>query len=200
MKKLVLSLVAVFAFAFATQAQTEKGNVLVGGNVGFNTSKTDGADKSDVNFKVVPSVGYFVADNFAIGTGVGYNYNKQVSRNNLNQAFEVSPFGRYYVDLNDNFKFFGQLAVPMAFGNNKYVDANGNTGDKLATTTNIGVNLAPGFAYYPSKKVGIEFSVDGFGYNHNKVENELTGNKVKSNSFGFNANTFAPKLGIMLHF
>lgn len=200
MKKLLLSMVAVAAFAFTTQAQTEKGKVLLGGNVGFNTSKAGGADKADVNFKIVPTVGYFVSDNFAIGTGVGYNYNKQVSDNYLNQAFEVSPFGRYYVDLNEQFKFFGQLAVPMAFGNNKYVDDQGNAGDKLATTTNIGVNLAPGLAFYPTKNVGIEISLDGFGYNHYAVESELTGNKVESNSFGFNADTFTPKLGVMFHF
>lgn len=200
MKKLLLSMVAVAAFAFTTQAQTEKGNVLLGGNVGFNTSKIDGAAKSDVNFSIVPSVGYFVSDNFAIGTGVGYNYNKQVSDKNLNQAFEVSPFGRYYVDLSDQFKFFGQLSVPMAFGNNKYVDEQGEVGDKYATTTNIGVNVAPGFAFFPTKRIGIEVSMNGLGYNHFNVKNEITGNETKANSFGLDADTFAPKLGVMFHF
>ena len=194
-------MVAVVAFGLSTQAQTEKGNVLLGGNVGFSTSKTDGASKSDVSFSIVPRVGYFVSDNIAIGTGVGYNYDKQVSNNNLNQAFEVSPFGRYYVNLSDQFKFFGQLSVPMAFGNNKLVDAQGNVADnKHATTTNIGVNLAPGFAFYPTKKIGIEFSVNGLGYNHFQVKNEITGGKSKTNSFGLDADTFAPKLGVMFHF
>ncbi len=201
MKKLLLSMVAVVAFGLSTQAQTEKGNVLLGGNVGFSTSKTDGASKSDVSFSIVPRVGYFVSDNFAIGTGVGYNYDKQVSDNNLNQAFEVAPFGRYYVNLSDQFKFFGQLSVPMAFGNNKYVDNQGNVADdKYATTTNIGVNLAPGFAFYPTKKIGIEFSVNGLAYNHYQVKNEVTGGKAKTNAFGLDADTFAPKLGVMFHF
>ncbi|MFC3366125.1 PorT family protein [Pedobacter fastidiosus] len=71
MKKLLLSLVAVAGLVYSANAQTEKGKVILGGNVGFNSTKVEGAAKSDFNFSVVPSVGYFVSNNFAIGTGVG---------------------------------------------------------------------------------------------------------------------------------
>jgi hypothetical protein len=200
MKKLLLSVVAVAGLVYGANAQTEKGKVILGGNVGFNSTKVEGAAKSDVSFSVVPSVGYFVDNNFAIGTGVGYNYNKQVSENTLNQAFVVAPFGRYYVGLSDQFKFFGQLLVPMAFGNNKIVNDNGDTGAKVASTTSIGVNIAPGFAFFPTKRIGIEVSVNGLGYNNLNVKNEITGGEVSSNSFGLEANTFAPKLGVQFHF
>lgn len=200
MKKLLLSVVAVAGLVYGANAQTEKGKVILGGNVGFNSTKVEGAAKSDVSFSVVPSVGYFVDNNFAIGTGVGYNYNKQVSENTLNQAFVVAPFGRYYVGLSDQFKFFGQLSVPMAFGNNKIVNDNGDTGAKVSSTTSIGVNIAPGFAFFPTKRIGIEVSVNGLGYNNLNVKNEITGGEVSSNSFGLEANTFAPKLGVQFHF
>ncbi|MCJ0743026.1 outer membrane beta-barrel protein [Pedobacter montanisoli] len=200
MKKVLLSLVAVAAITFGANAQTEKGKIMLGGNVGFNSTKVEGAAKSDVKFSVVPNVGYFVANNVAIGTGVGYTYNKAVSNSRQNEAFVVAPFGRYYVGLSDQFKFYGQLAVPMAFGTNKAVDANGDTGAKLGTSTSIGVNLAPGFAFYPTKRVGIELSVNGLDYAHNEYKVESTGTKVKSNSFGLNADTFAPKLGVQFHF
>jgi hypothetical protein len=200
MKKLLLSVVAVAGLVYGANAQTEKGKLILGGNVGFNSTKVEGAAKSDVSFSVVPSVGYFVDNNFAIGTGVGYNYNKQVSENTLNQAFVVAPFGRYYVGLSDQFKFFGQLSVPMAFGNNKIVNDNGDTGAKVASTTSIGVNIAPGFAFFPTKRIGIEVSVNGLGYNNLNVKNEITGGEVSSNSFGLEANTFAPKLGVQFHF
>ncbi|WP_461787736.1 outer membrane beta-barrel protein [Pedobacter sp.] len=200
MKKLLLSLVAVAAITFGANAQTEKGKIILGGNVGFNSTKVDGAAKADVNFSVVPSVGFFVGNNFAVGTGVGYNYNKSVSTRNQNEAFEVAPFGRYYVNLTDQFKFFGQLSVPLAFGTVKDVNANGDTGAKLGTTTSIGVNVAPGFAFFPNKKVGIEFSVNGLGYENFTTKAEVTGAKVKTNSFGLDANTFAPKLGVQFYF
>jgi len=200
MKKLLLSLVAVASLAYGANAQTEKGKIILGGNVGFNSTKIETAAKSDFSFSVVPSIGYFVSDNLAIGTGVGYNYDKQVSANILNQAFVVAPFGRYYVGLSDQFKFFGQLSVPMAFGNNKIVNDNGDTGAKVATTTSIGVNIAPGFAFFPTKRIGIEVSVNGLGYSNLNVKNELTGGEVSANSFGLEANTFAPKLGVQFHF
>ncbi len=46
MKKLLLSLVAVAGLAFSTQAQTEKGKFILGGSVGLNSTKVDGADKA----------------------------------------------------------------------------------------------------------------------------------------------------------
>ncbi|SOD14559.1 outer membrane beta-barrel protein [Pedobacter xixiisoli] len=204
MKKLLLSLVAVAALTFGANAQTEKGKIILGGNVGFNSSKVDGASKADINFSVVPSVGYFVGNNFAIGTGVGYEYDKTASgtafeRGQL-EAFRVAPFGRYYVNLTEQFKFFGQVSVPLAFGSLKSVDANGETGSKFASTTSIGVNVAPGFAFFPNKKIGIEFSVNGLGYENFSTKAEATGAKVKTNSFGLEANTFAPKLGVQFHF
>ncbi len=200
MKKLLFSLVAVAGLAFTSQAQTEKGKIMLGGSVGFSSSKVDGANKSDFSFNVIPSAGYFVSNNIAIGTGVGYTYNKEVSDLNLNQAFKVAPFGRYYVGLSDQFKFFGQLSVPMSFGNNKIVNADGDTGAKTATTTDIGVNIAPGFAFFPTKRIGIEFSVNGLGYNHSKIENEITGSEAKRNEFGLEADSFAPKLGVQFYF
>ena len=200
MKKILLSLVAVAALTFGANAQTEKGKIILGGNVSFNSTKVDGASKADVNFSVVPSVGYFVGNNFAIGTGVGYDYDKSVSEGAQVGAFKVAPFGRYYVNLNDQFKFFGQLSVPLAFGTLKDVEANGDTGSKLGTTTSIGVNVAPGFAFFPNKKIGIEFSVNGLGYENFSFKQEGTGNKVKSNSFGLEADTFAPKLGVQFYF
>lgn len=202
MKKLLLSLVVVSAMAFTTQAQTEKGKFIVGGNAAFDTNKSD-ADgaKSNTSFKIVPSVGYFVGDNIAVGTGVGYSYDKQVGKLE-NQAFVVSPFGRYYANLSESFKFFGQLSVPMEFGTAKAVDAEGKVGDKVGSTTNIGVALSPGFAFFPTKRIGIEFGVNGLSYNNSRLEN-ADGDKIKgagSDSFSLGANFFKPNLGIQFHF
>ncbi len=202
MKKLLLSLVAVSALAFTTQAQTEKGKIIVGGNAAFSTSKSD-ADgaKSNTSFKIVPSVGYFVSDNIAVGTGVGYSYDKQIGESQ-NQAFVVSPFGRYYANLSESFKFFGQLSVPMEFGTEKAVDAAGKVGDKVGSSTNIGVALSPGFAFFPTKRIGIEFGINGLSYNNSRIENG-DGDKIKgagSDSFDLGANFFKPNLGIQFHF
>ena len=90
MKKLLLSLVAVAAFAFSTQAQTEKGKVMLGGNVGFSTSKVDGANKSDFNFRAIPSVGYFVSDNIAIGFCSAISGNNKISLVDCQRTIDIS--------------------------------------------------------------------------------------------------------------
>lgn len=210
MKKLLLSLIAVSALAFTTQAQTEKGNFMLGGNVGFNTSKNDGAPKTDINFNVVPSIGYFITNNFAVGTGVGYQFDKSYNTTTVNgvttgnstkvSAFVVSPFARYYKGINEQFKFFGQLSVPMSFGNTKAGDANGDNFVKVSKDNNVGVALSPGFAFFPSKKFGIEFSVKGISYN-DQTNKDANDNKIGGNKdFNIGANFFNPNIGVQFFF
>jgi hypothetical protein len=209
MKKLLLSLIAVSALAFTTQAQTEKGKFMLGGNVEFNSNKVDGANKANTTFDIVPSVGYFVTDNFAIGTGVGFETSKihtstTVAGNTIgatrkDQAFVVAPFARYYKGITEQFKFFGQLSVPMSFGNTKVGDVDGNNYAKVSKYTNVGVALSPGFAFFPSKKFGIEFSVEGISYNDNKLKDN-NGDKIGGNKeFNVGANFFAPRLGVQFY-
>ena len=208
MKKLVLSLIAVSALAFTTQAQTEKGNFLLGGNVQVSTSKNDGASKSDVGFAVIPSVGYFVSDNFAVGTGIGYQYNKNYSQgatadlgfSTQTSAFVVSPFARYYKGLNESFKFFGQLSVPMAFGNTKVGDAEGDNMTKVSKDNTVGVALSPGFAFFPSKNFGIELSVQGISYNDVSYKDANDNDNGGNKNFNIGANFFNPKLGVQFYF
>jgi hypothetical protein len=201
MKKVLLSLIAVAGLAFTTQAQTEKGNFLVGGNVELNTSKNDGANKTDLNFSVVPSVGYFFSDNFAVGTGVGYEYAKSYNAlvSGQSSAFVVSPFLRGYKGINDQFKFFAQFSVPMAFGQNKVGDANGDNMVKTGKNNSVGVALSPGISFFPSKKFGIEFSVNGISYNDYNVENNNGDNIGGNKNFNIGANFFAPKIGVQFY-
>lgn len=203
MKKLVLSLLAVSALAFSTQAQTEKGKFMIGGNVEFNSEKAEGAEKADINLSLVPSVGYFIGNNIAVGTGIGYEFNKihSADANAIakTQAFVVAPFARYYAGT-EQFKFFGQLSVPMAFGNLKGSLDGGDNYTKVGTTSSIGVALSPGVAFFPSKRFGIEFSVNGISYNDYKVE-DRDGNRDTGSSKNFNvgANFFSPKIGVQFY-
>jgi len=201
MKKVLLSLIAVAGLAFTTQAQTEKGIFLVGGNVELNTSKNDGANKTDLNFSIVPSVGYFFSDNFAVGTGIGYQYAKSYTALASGQAsaFVVQPFLRGYKGINDQFKFYAQLSVPMAFGQNKIGDANGDNMVKTGKNNQVGVALSPGIAFFPSKKFGIEFSVNGLSYNDYNVENNNGDNIGGDKNFSIGANFFAPKIGVQFY-
>src|SRR5690606_30527667 len=106
--------------------------------------------------------------------------------------FSAAPFARLYKG-NGNFKFFGQVSVPMGWGNSK------SDGDKLGTSARYGVEVAPGFAFFPTEKIGIELSVRGLYYQNTTLKPE-GGDDVTSNSFGLDASSFAPRLGLQFYF
>ncbi|SKB37602.1 Outer membrane protein beta-barrel domain-containing protein [Parapedobacter luteus] len=198
MKKLFLTLSAAIAVTFVANAQTEKGKFILGGNVSYDYTSVKDADIDSHSLGIIPSVGYFVSDNFAVGTGIGYAYEKNTagadvfSSSNTVHAFSVAPFARLYKG-DSNFKFFGQLSVPMAWGTAKADDT------KLGNIESYGVELAPGFAYFPTSKIGIELSVRGLYYQNSSIKPE-EGSNVTTNSFGLNANSLAPRLGVQFYF
>lgn len=201
MKKVFLSIALLSAVAFTTQAQTEKGKFIVGGSVGYETEKVKGG-KASHEFNIIPSVGYFVSDNIAVGTGIGYATAKGSTPSPIGKidAFVVAPFGRHYTSLSDNFKFYGQLSVPMAFGTSKETDADLKVGDKTGSSTSIGVEVSPGFAFFPTSKFAIEFGVKGISYNNNKVEDGNGNELSKSDSFSIGTDFFNPKVGVKFLF
>ncbi|WP_354302778.1 outer membrane beta-barrel protein [Pedobacter sp. UYP1] len=215
MKKLV-TLAMLSAFALAANAQTEKGKTIVGGSIGyFNEKSNDNAmDSKHSSLTLLPSIGYFVKDNLALGLGIGYSRLTSqssektqylLSQKNTTDYFMVSPFVRHYINISDQFKFFSQLSVPMKWGNLE--SATGTTSPAVSVapasnskTTSIGVNIEPGFAYFPTKRIGIQLSLEGLSYAWNKTENKNSNEVSKNNAFNLGTNFFAPKIGIQFHF
>jgi outer membrane protein len=205
MKKLILSIAVLTGVAFSSQAQTEKGKWILGGSASYQSVKSD-ADNANAaeNLSIVPNVGYFVSNNIAVGTGLGYQYTNAgiASTTGQSEAFVVAPFGRLYVPIAEKFSFFGQAQVPLAFGTVKETDADGKSGDKVGNSTSIGVALSPGFSYFPSKKIGIEFAFRGVSYNNLRVE-DADDNKIdaaSNNSFAIGTDFFAPQIGVQFYF
>ncbi len=194
MKKLLLTLTAAAAVTFAANAQTEKGKTILGGTVSYDYSNVKDVDGSEQSFSIIPSVGVFVSDNVAVGLGIGYTWGQEdngVDKVKVGE-FSAAPYARLYKGDGD-FKFFGQLSVPMGWGTSKQND------DKLFSSERYGVELAPGFAYFPTEKIGIEFSVKGLYYQNTTLKPE-GGDNVSSNSFGLDASSFAPRIGIQFYF
>lgn len=211
MKKL-LTLIAVSALGFTARAQTEAGKMVIGGSVMFSSSKGDQYDQKASALQVVPSIGYFVSKNLAIGTEIGYSYSKNEQRildidNNLlnivktkNQGAVVRPFSRYYIGVTNQFKFFGHLEVPMYFGNLQSA-GNDNNYVKLSTQRTIGIGLSPGFVFFPIPKLGIEFLFNGINYAKNKYKS-ASDESITSNTASFNIGTnfLAPRIGVQYYF
>ncbi len=103
MKKIILSIAAVVAFAFSTEAQTRKGTILLGaGSDLTNTAWTD--------LSISPKVGFFVQDGIAIGALVNFSNTSEDFKINPtdplasvtldNSVMDLGIFARYYVSNN----------------------------------------------------------------------------------------------------
>ncbi len=198
MKKLLIaSAVALFGLS---NAQIAKGTVYLSGTAAYSSTEDNNDDTKTEDFRIIPTVGYFVAPNLAIGVGVGYasssekaTYNDGFEKATLS-AFVVEPFVRKYWTLGDKLYIFGQLSVPMEFGNSKYEETENNTSfsDKVKYNS-FGVSVKPGLDYFLNKNWTIEATIGEFGYNTTKWDVEGAQN---TNNFNFGLNLANVGIGV----
>ncbi|MFY1046469.1 outer membrane beta-barrel protein [Chryseobacterium sp. GP-SGM7] len=202
-KLLVASAVALFGLS---NAQIAKGTVYLSGSVGYSQEETNNGNSKVEDFNVLPTAGFFVAPNFAVGLGAGFQTQKSTVISTVtnpafttvnttevkNPAFVIAPFARKYWTLSDKLYFFGQLAVPMQFGKVEgevsSVSTNGTTTVTTSTSseakyTSVGVTVKPGLDYFLNKNWTIEATIGEFGYNNFKPKN---GDATNNYSFGLN--------------
>ena len=170
MKKLILSVAAVFAFGFVSAQDSSdgnggfaKGDLYLTGTANFFSEKT-GDIKSD-NFTVVPGVGYFVAENVAIEGSLGYT-----------SATDVQFFGNDFFEVkNSGFiasagvKYFWTPANKFSLfvgGNLSYASIKTEVAGFNDDFTNniIGVNVPVGLQYFVSNRFAITSTWGGLGY------------------------------------
>jgi hypothetical protein len=99
MKMFTKSIIAIFAMVCFTQAASAQtvgsGAWMIGGSAGFSSTKVKGQDGSQTTILIDPTVGYFIANDLAVGAELGF----------LSQSFGgttltstgLGPFVRYYV-------------------------------------------------------------------------------------------------------
>jgi len=212
MKSKLFIMAALCAFAFKSNAQTEKGNFLLGGSANFSTSNNENERPAKkTTFGLAPRVGYFVSDNWAVGTTLNYSISKtkgyvsasdgEINFGNQNINYGISPFVRYYTRIADNFKFFGDFNVSALKGNQKNVDEHGKAGITTYKSTMYSTAINPGLAFFPAKKWAIEFHFPLLSYFSQKVTPEAAGEtSFKYDTFSFGFSSFNPSIGVNYHF
>lgn len=153
MKKVSFILVAMLLFS-AADAQTEKGDWMVGGYFRLNTSDNN----TEISF--TPNAGLFVVDNLAVGGNIGLSHSK--SGNNKYTSFGIGPFVRYY------FTTETQKVRPVLHGAFNYLSTRNKIGNN-ASSTNTGVNffVGGGAAAFISNSVSIDALI---GYDRTKYQ------------------------------
>jgi hypothetical protein len=199
MKKL-LSLVLLSTLAGAAHAQTaiKAGTIQLGGNVGYAHNSSESpissgsyyptkATTTNNQFAVSPSVGFFVADNLAIGLSGGYQayYSKYSdaqgsSSETRNKQFQLGAFVQYYKMVTEQFGFTGTLA-----GGYQHT----NFGNSSTPTKGAYANLTPGIVFFPIPKLAIGASIGGLNYTYTsyKAPDFFNSSETyQSSSFGAN--------------
>lgn len=143
MKKLFLA--GALALFGLSNAQIQKGNWMVGGQVA-NVKFTNG-----FNLSLTPQVGYFIEDNWAVGGEVGLSIADQTNGGTTTNI-DLGAFTRYYFGPNEvdsilkNGRFFAQ-------GNVGFTGINQSSG---ATTNGVGLGIGAGYAYFLTPNVSLE--------------------------------------------
>jgi len=190
--KWILAVVAVCIMAPSFGQVTDKGNFLIGANLGFSSANSEteqnlngdpsGTEGSTAaQFNITPSIGYFLANNFTLGIGMDYTYNS-IERPNEEKASDsdllFGPFARYYVPLDNNMAFF--IEGTMGFGSS---DEESNIGDVSQDISNnvFAVGIGPGFTIFSENGIGIEAQLK-YNYAESDADFEFEGDDVNVNT------------------
>lgn len=198
MKKIILSVAAIFAFGFANAQETvsegfTKGDVFISGAIGFGSTKTGDFKTND--FVVAPKVGYFVTENIALGLAVGYESSKvdTGAADATNNTFSVGAFGRYYFTPASKFSLFGQLGVNY----NSYDFEFNDSGLGDAKGDGFDIAIAPGVSYFITKNFALEATFGILGYETTKPDAD---GAEKTNAFSLGLDTRDITLGLVYKF
>lgn len=129
-------------------AQTKKGDYLIGVNVLSISNPIVGVNNY-ANISIHPSLGYFVRDNFLIGSkvriGAGVQNRKVTVLN-----YGVNPFIRkYFSKTESRTKIFAEALIGF---NGSYITSDGNKGFH----NTVQASLMGGLAYFISRDVSLE--------------------------------------------
>ncbi|QJD98100.1 porin family protein [Mucilaginibacter robiniae] len=156
----IATLVSVFSFAFAANAQIQKGNVLVGGDfadirLGLDNSK-------EFNFNITPKAAWFIQDNVALGGYVNLGI-ETAKHSSTTVNYGVGALGRYYTG-ND----VAVLRHGRVFGEATVGVGGINVSNGGGHTNGLDFGFGPGFAYFVTPNIGLETllkynGIAGFG-------------------------------------
>jgi outer membrane protein len=192
MKKIILTVAAVFALSFAN-AQDKKeskgfgfseGDIFVEGSLTMNSTNDKNTEVKTSSTDFAPKAGYLVSDNFAVGLSLGIESGKTTTagtNTSKTSGFHVGAFGRYYfLELGERFKTYTEFG--FSIGSDKV----GVTSPVKTNTFDLGAGL--GMNYFVTPKVAISFGL-GNVINYGTSKTDVSGDKGE-NSMNVNVNVF----------
>lgn len=200
MKRIFLSVAAVFAFGFANAqdgADTTggkgfaNGDTFVSGSLGFSSTST--GDVKDNTFTISPKAGLFVSDNIAVGVELAYtsrNEDDGIAPEIKTTAFGIGAFARYYATPASDFSFVAELGAG-------YLTAKQEQGAFDGKANGFVIALTPGVSYFISSNFALEASIGELSYN--TVKPDATGAE-STDTFNLNLDLTNVTFGLVYKF
>ena len=171
MKKLfLLTILLVLGAVTTSNAQLQKGNYMLGSDLGSGITPTGSNGLFGFNFGlnegagysvgIAPKAGYFIDDNLLLGAIVNLGFTKSGETNNQSTKttiYGIQALSRYYLSP-------GEAGVDNLLRSGRFfVEANaGVAGINIKdgpTTNGFAFGLGPGYSYFVSNNVALETSV-----------------------------------------
>jgi len=158
MKKFFFLATAFCLTGIVSNAQTQKGHYLIGGNIG-NIGTTLQKGGSDFGIQVTPKVAWFIDDNLAVGGQVALGY--QTKRNAGNTfSYNVGPLARYYFGDAEMDKVNINAPKPVRFFAEANAGISGENykakGADAISTNGFNVGVGPGVAFFLNENIALE--------------------------------------------
>ena len=148
MKKFLATVIISATTVLAANAQIQKGNVLVGGNL---TNINLGLDDPKIfSVDITPKAAWFIQDNVALG---GYvNFGLETAKNsNTTTSYGVGALGRYYAGKDTEVLRHGRFFAEATAGIGGVNVSKGG-----GNTNGLNLSVGPGFAYFVTPNIGLE--------------------------------------------
>jgi hypothetical protein len=202
MKKLfLLTLLSGLAGGAHAQTAIKAGTVQLGGNLGYSRTSSEVPQSNNgyyssktttitSQFAAAPSVGYFVADNLAVGISGAYQINKYEYRQSgtgsssgNTKQYQIGAFVQYYKMVSEQFGFTGTLG-----GGYQYLSQPFSYGYNDIPSKGLYANLVPSIVFFPIPKLAIGASIGGITYASYSYDSYSGPNSdsYKSSTFGAN--------------
>jgi hypothetical protein len=149
MKKFTyLIAITLITIVFNANAQLQKGNVLIGSDMGNLTLQLNASHIID--FSITPKAAWFVQDNLALGGYVNFGLASGDGSNTVT-TYGVGALGRYYTGADVSVLKHGRFFVEgtAGIGGTNVSGGGGNT-------NGLDIGVGPGFSYFVTSNIGLE--------------------------------------------
>lgn len=211
MKKLIFG-VLTMVLIFTAKAQTDAGDLFVGGGLNIGVSRFFNPDSSGIfkgngfNFRFAPEVGYFVADNFALGVSIAFEtttmssysryWDDLIKQKVVANGIGGGLFGQYFIELDRELflTFRGSLGYAYLRGETTTTTPGFGNSDPTIDIRGSYVNhsflfvVAPTIEYFVNDNMALSFGFGNLHFINSWVKNLDVNNPVYESQTDFGLN------------